>query len=255
MPESLRILLTKLVSGKEHATVNNENVKRLVNSFGSDIVNGVMKGRMLTKKHYFLSLGLHSMIGTRSVITILNKLGHCLNYNKTCEIETAIADSTSIRAKEKNILPSLPVGDETILTFFWTDNYDVNIESQKGGGSINTTHLMAFRESVEGIPNNTNNNISLTRSKRRKISIDPAAESALPSINKNAEPTKFNQIIKPNSAPSRFFFIVRSTVAFPKVGFSRSDCSNFKWLAYKYPKETFNKSYKNNKSVFTTNFI
>ena len=92
MPESLRIFLTKLMSGKEHATVNNENVKRLVNSFGSDIINGVMRGRILTKKHYLLSLDLRSMIGTRSVITILNKLGHCLNYNKTCEIETAIAE-------------------------------------------------------------------------------------------------------------------------------------------------------------------
>ena len=117
------------MSGTEHATVNNENVKRLVNSFGSDIVNGEMKVRMLTKKQYFLSLSLHSMIGTRSVITILKKLGHCLNYNKTCEIETAIADLTSIRAKEKNILTILPVGDEIILIFFWTDNFDVNIES------------------------------------------------------------------------------------------------------------------------------
>ena len=101
------------MSGKEHATVNNENVKRLVNSFGSDIV----------------TLGLHSMIGTKTVITILNKLGHCLNYNKTCETETASADSTSIRAKEKNILTILSVGDEIILTFFWTDNFGVNIES------------------------------------------------------------------------------------------------------------------------------
>ena len=70
MPESLRIFLTKLMSGKEHATVNNENVKRLVNSFGSDIINGVMRGRILTKKYYLLSLGLHSMIGTKSVVTI-----------------------------------------------------------------------------------------------------------------------------------------------------------------------------------------
>ena len=70
MPESLKILLPKLVSGKEHATVNNENVKRLVNSFGSDIINGVMRGRILTKKYYLLSLGLHSMIGTKSVVTI-----------------------------------------------------------------------------------------------------------------------------------------------------------------------------------------
>ena len=92
MPEFLRIFLTKLKSGKEHATVNNENVKRLVNSFRSDIINAMMRGRILTKEHYLLSLRLHSMIGTRTIITILNKLGHCLNYNKTCEIETAIAE-------------------------------------------------------------------------------------------------------------------------------------------------------------------
>ena len=67
MLESIRIFLTKLMSGKGHATVNNEDVTRLVNSFGSDIINGVMRGRIVTKKHYLLSLGLHSMIGTRSI--------------------------------------------------------------------------------------------------------------------------------------------------------------------------------------------
>ena len=74
---------------------------------------------------------------------------------------------------------------------------------------------MAFQESVEGIPNNTNN-ISLPRSKRKKISIDPAAESALPNTNKNAEPTKFNQIIKPNSVPSRFFSLYDLWLLFRK---------------------------------------
>ena len=47
-----------------------------------------------------------------------------------------------------------------------------------------------FQESVEGIPNNTNYNISLPRRKRRKTSINTDAESALPSINKNVAPTK-----------------------------------------------------------------
>ena len=66
-------------------------------------------------------------------------------------------------------------------------------------------HLMAFQESVEGIPNNTNNRVLLPRSKRSKIYINPAAVSALPSISKNAEPTKLNQIIEPNSVRSRSF--------------------------------------------------
>ena len=75
---------------------------------------------------------------------------------------------------------------------------------------------MAYQESVKGMLNNTNNNVSLPRSKRKKISIDPAAESTLPSINKNAEPTKFNQIIKPNSVPSRFFSLYDLWLLFRK---------------------------------------
>ena len=137
-----------------------------------------------------------------SIITILNKMGHCLHYNKTCEIETALAESTIVRSKEKNILPILPIGDETVLTYFWVDNFYVNVESQKGGGSVHTTHLMAFQESDDGITNNTNRDINLPRSKKRKVS----AESETPNtifIDKNIEPPKFNKIVMSNYVPAR----------------------------------------------------
>ena len=75
---------------------------------------------------------------------------------------------------------------------------------------------MAFQESVEGIPNNTNYNISLPRRKRRKTSINTDTESALPSINKNVAPTKYNQIIKPNSVPSRFLSLYDLWLLFRK---------------------------------------
>ncbi|MEM7299099.1 MAG: hypothetical protein AAF391_12640, partial [Bacteroidota bacterium] len=204
MPESLKHFLSKLLGSVDHSSTSNKYVNRLIESFGADIINGVMRGKVMTKKHYLLSLGLHSMTGTRNVISILNNMGHCLHYNKTCEIETAIAQSSTILANEKSILPILPVGDETILTFFWVDNFDKNIESLKGGGSIHTTHLMTFQESSDGVSNNTTCNVNLPKSKKRKILIDTDIDGGSPVINKNMEPPKFNEIVKSNFIPTRF---------------------------------------------------
>lgn len=140
------------------------------------------------------------MTGTRSIITILNKMGHCLHYNKTCEIETALAEPTIVRSKEKNILPILPIGDETVLTYFSVDNFDANVESHKGGGSVHTTHLMAFQESDDGITNNTNCDINLPRSKKRKVSAETPNTIT---IDKNIEPSKFNKIVMSNYVLAR----------------------------------------------------
>lgn len=55
MPDSLRHFLTKLLSSELHSSVGNENINRQINSFGADLINGVMKGTFLTKKHYLLT--------------------------------------------------------------------------------------------------------------------------------------------------------------------------------------------------------
>lgn len=87
-----------------------------------------MNGKVITKKHYLLALGLHSMTGMKQVIRILNRMGHCISYDKTCEIETALAECTISRSKQTNILPILPSSSEIVLTYFWVDNFDLNVE-------------------------------------------------------------------------------------------------------------------------------
>ena len=72
-----------------------------------------------------------------------------MSYIKTCEVETAMAESTLVRAKRSNILPLLPMGHETVLTYFSADNFDHKVKKQQGGKMVNTTHLMAFQEAIE----------------------------------------------------------------------------------------------------------
>lgn len=62
-----------------------------------------------------------------------------MNYNMTSEIETALA-----------VLPLKPKDDSSIVpTHFWVDNFDVTVEMDGGGSSVNTTHLVAFQEETD----------------------------------------------------------------------------------------------------------
>ena len=82
-----------------------------------------------------------------------------MSYTKTYEVETAMAESTLPRLKRSNILPLLLMGHETLLTFFWADNFDHKVETQQGAKMVNTTHLMTFQEAIEDTKEDTTVNM------------------------------------------------------------------------------------------------
>ena len=72
-----------------------DSVDRTVHSIASGLVAGVTNGKIMTAKQFLLVLGLHNVTGTRKVVDIVSRLGHCINYKTTCEIETAQAIKSS----------------------------------------------------------------------------------------------------------------------------------------------------------------
>ena len=144
---SLITFLETLIYLEGHRKSPSLNLARIVNSFAQDITGAVTRGKQIQKKQILLGLGLHSLTGSRKVIDIIHKLGHSISYNTVCEIETAQAECALLASKSLNVLalqPTLP--DQTVFTHFWVDNFDLKIDRIGGGGSIHTTHLMAFQE-------------------------------------------------------------------------------------------------------------
>ena len=95
-----------------------------------------------------LGLGLHNPTGQKKPIQILNYLGHCIDYNLVCEIETSQAEKSQLLATKSQTLPLIPCDEnETVLTYFWVDNFDMDIETQTGHGAINSTHMIVFTRS------------------------------------------------------------------------------------------------------------
>ena len=163
-------------------------ISRLTKSLSQDVVFAVTRGRAFQVKHFLLALGLHNLTGSRKVIDIVHKFGHCLNYNSTCEIETAQAEVAQENLQKGTFLPVQPVSeDKFVFSHFWVDNFDVLIDKQVGGGSVHTTHLVAFQEKSDDCVL-VNNQISVPRRKTRHLFIDDSNINSIP-IEKKKEPT------------------------------------------------------------------
>ena len=163
------------------------NIDRIVDCLSQDIVFNVLNRQVPLKKHFLLGLGLHSLTGSRELIDILSKFGSCISYNYVCDVETAYAEVAQEKAKLGFTLPIQPILRElAIFSHFWVDNFDVLIDKQSGGGSINTTHIVAFQK-----PNKNGTKLarklSVPRRKSRQLFMEDINIDTLP-VNKKQEP-------------------------------------------------------------------
>ena len=107
-PDLLAKFYHRLIVGDCHHTLS-EQKHRIIRSFSEDVMYAVSNGTFLTKKHYAVGMGLHSLTGMKQPIVFLSKMGHCISYDKVAEIETAQAE---LSLKWKNDSLTLPLNPE-----------------------------------------------------------------------------------------------------------------------------------------------
>ena len=123
-----------------------------------------------------------------------------MSYSTCCEVETALSEAAIAKSKLTNILKVSPIDHEYIPTWFWVDNFDVLVEKAGGGGSVNTTHLVAFQEpGIRGIDKDLH--VTIPRSRKRKLSIPMDETSNAYLVDRAAEPPT----ISPTSSQGNSF--------------------------------------------------
>ena len=83
IPESVTRFLIILLSGKQDNIQVTERVRRLVRSFGQDMVYAISLGRIKLPKHIVLPFAVKSLTGNIELIHILNRLGHACRTPKS----------------------------------------------------------------------------------------------------------------------------------------------------------------------------
>ena len=94
---------------------------------------------------------------------------------------------------------------QTVLTYFWADNFDHNVETQQEEKMVNTTHIRAFQETIEDthVFLNTNDDYQVPRTKCRRVEYEQG-DVPNPIINKSDEPPKFDDIKQKPISPKYF---------------------------------------------------
>ena len=135
LPESLNLFFQTLLNPNK--SDETESVSRLRDSYSQDFIHAVTKGKTLTEKHFRMALGIHNLTGQRNVVELLNKFGHSMSYDFTCDILTGIAEKFNRKVKTFLFTAlSTQTPNEVVLTFFLVDNFDLKTDTQYGGGRL-----------------------------------------------------------------------------------------------------------------------
>ena len=130
-PELVHLFFRTLFGGRNR---NSESVKRRATSASEDALFIVHNGQFMPKKHIVLGSLVHSMTGSRKVMTVLNRLGHCISYSKYEELETELA--TAIQSRQTSSPRGAKHGPVMGNAF---DNYDELVHTLSGFESLHDT--------------------------------------------------------------------------------------------------------------------
>ena len=143
--ESLYSFLSKVISRQykkattvsEGSTLSAEKGRHVV-MLGQDIIHAATKSQVKTPKHIGLAVIIHHLTGSKDVVTLLNRMGHCSSYDDVEIVNTAWAREMEARSQQTGvvILSNITAGP---FVQFAADNNDFNKETLDGKQTTHAT--------------------------------------------------------------------------------------------------------------------
>ena len=106
------------------------------------MVFAAASGRRRPAKHLQIGMAIKSLTSSKKVVTMLNRLGHCINYNGTEELETELTYNCS---NGNQITPAGMSNEKSCSTGLAFDNYDRFTETLSGKDTLHDTVGIAYQ--------------------------------------------------------------------------------------------------------------
>ena len=123
--------------------------ERRVLMLGQDIVHTVTRSQVKTPKHIRLAITVHHLTGSKQIVTLLNKMGHCSSYNDVEVINTSLAREISARCERVGAVVPWNISPGSFIQFAG-DNNDINKETLHGKHATHATILVAYQREQYG---------------------------------------------------------------------------------------------------------
>ncbi|GFO43347.1 hypothetical protein PoB_006985200 [Plakobranchus ocellatus] len=109
---------------------------------------------------------IHHLTASAEIITLLNRLGHCMSYSKVLELETAMAEKILIT--DQVLPPSINQANCKFVHYCW-DNFDLCEETPSGTGTTHSTHGIVIQERISENESKSAETISIPKVKKRSL--------------------------------------------------------------------------------------
>lgn len=173
IPIELFTLIECLVKGPKGQTSDRKNMK--ISSICNSIIFTMSNGEIKPASCMTLALTTKSITGSRKMLNILNRMGFCISYTVTEEIETELAYGCS---QQSSILPYGLTPSPIQCTHVAFDNFDRYVETSSGKDTLHDTVGIIYQntssdvnmEAINAnvISSNDDNNLGEMQQRRRK---------------------------------------------------------------------------------------
>ena len=99
VPDLVQNFFKFLIGGPDSRKWDLESRKRKIKSISEDVFS-TTSGIKKPSKHLQLGLAIKSLTGSRNVVEILNRMGHCVSYSTVEELETELIFEANKNSKE-----------------------------------------------------------------------------------------------------------------------------------------------------------
>ena len=131
----------KFVGGSYVARESRAAKSYRIKFISEDAVLATTSGRRRPAKHLQIGIAIKSLIGSKKVVTMLNRLGHCINYNGIEELETELTYNCS---NANQITPSGMSKKKSCSTGLPFGNYDRFTETLSRKDTLHDTVGIAY---------------------------------------------------------------------------------------------------------------
>lgn len=97
LPQSLYWLIRWIVTGEplgDHPIASAPNItdERKIIMVGQDLIHCTSHARVKLPKQVGLAMCVKHLTGSKQLITLLNRMGHCSSYEEIAQVETSLAN-------------------------------------------------------------------------------------------------------------------------------------------------------------------
>ena len=151
VPSSLYLLLRQIISpfkldefGNIPLCSKTEDERKIL-TIAQDVIHCVSNSRVKLPKHIGLAMAIHHFTGSKMIITLLNRMGHCSSYSEVQTVDTSLAMEAAAASAEQfgTVMPSnISPGPFVQLA---TDNNDINEETLDSKNTTHATTMVAYQ--------------------------------------------------------------------------------------------------------------